>query len=175
MHTNRLSDLPTLEHATYNCPWKKQSVFRSIPHYSNDCPWALLMVIANRTFPVSPSSFIYPPVPPGVPVVVVSLCPGHHLYSLCPGRHLCPGVPVCNFSLSVPVVIYIPCVPVVICVPVSRSVIRQSTTTSWQHTAQSCNDVSRRTWHQSTHKHDVSQQTDTNKQLIFIYIDNKRE
>ena len=34
------------------------------------------MVITNRTFPVSPSSFIYPPVPPGVPVVVVSLCPG---------------------------------------------------------------------------------------------------
>ena len=61
------------------------------------------MVIANRTFPVSPSSFIYPPVPPGVPVVVVSLCPG---------RHLCPGVPVCNFSLSVAVVIYIPYVPV---------------------------------------------------------------
>ena len=50
------------------------------------------MVIANRIFPVSPSSFIYPPVPPGVPVVVVSLCPGRHLYSLCPGRHfLCPG------------------------------------------------------------------------------------
>ena len=40
------------------------------------------MVIANRTFPV----------PPGVPVVVVSLCPGRHLYSLCPGRHLCHGV-----------------------------------------------------------------------------------
>ena len=29
---------PTLEHATYNCPWEKQSVFRSIPHDSNDCP-----------------------------------------------------------------------------------------------------------------------------------------
>ena len=80
------------------------------------------MVIANRTFPVSRSSFIYPPCAPGVPVVVVSLCPGRHLYSLCPSRHLCPGVPVCNFSLSVPVVIYIPGVPVVICVPVSRSV-----------------------------------------------------
>ena len=80
------------------------------------------MVIANRRFPVSPSSFIYPPVPPGVPVVVVSLCPGRHLYSMCPGRHLCPGVPVCDFSLSVPGVIYIPCVPVVMCVPVSRSV-----------------------------------------------------
>ena len=70
------------------------------------------MVIANQTFPVSPSSFIYPPVPPSVLVVVVSLCPGRHLYSLCPGRHLCPGVLVCNFSLSVLVVIYIPCVPV---------------------------------------------------------------
>ena len=114
MHINRLSGLPTLEHATYNCPWEKQSVFRSIPHYSNDCPWALLMVIANRTFPVSPSSFIYTPVPPSVPVVVVSLCPG---------RHSRPSVPVCNFSLSVAVVIYIPCVPVVICVPVSWSVI----------------------------------------------------
>ena len=65
------------------------------------------MVIANRPFRVSPSSFIYPPVPPGVPVVVVSLCPGRHLYSLCPSRHLCPGVPVCDFSLSVPGVIYI--------------------------------------------------------------------
>ena len=179
MHINRLSGLLNLENATYNCPWEKQSVFRSIPHYSNDCPWALLMVMANRIFPVAPSSFIYPPVPPGVPVVVVSLCPGRHLcpgvpvcnsssecpsrhlyslcprssfvlwsvislrtflvsrssftyppcapgvpvvvvslcpgchlYSLCPGRHLCPGVPVCNFSLSVLVVIYIPCVPV---------------------------------------------------------------
>ena len=99
------------------------------------------MVIANRTFHVSPSSFIYPPVPPDVPIVVVFLCPGRHLcpgipvynfsltlpvvilYSLCPGCHLCPGVPVCNFSWSVPVVIYIPCVPVVICVPVSRSVV----------------------------------------------------
>ena len=106
---------PTCEYT-----WEKQSVFRSIPHYSNDWPWALLMVIANRLFLVSLSSFIYPPVPPDVPVVVVSLCPG---------RHLCPGVPVCNFSLSVAVVIYIPCVPVVIfvpvviCVPVSRSVI----------------------------------------------------
>ena len=27
--------------------------------YSNDCPLALLMLIANQTFPVSPSSFIY--------------------------------------------------------------------------------------------------------------------
>ena len=72
------------------------------------------MVIANRTFPVSPSSFINPPVPPGVPAVVVSLCPG---------RHLCPGVPVCNFSFSVAVVIYIPGVPVVICVPMSLCVI----------------------------------------------------
>ena len=75
------------------------------------------MVIANRPFPVSLSSFIYPPLPPGVPFVVVSLCPGRHLYSLCPGRHLCPGVPVCDFSLSVPGVIYIPCVPVVIYIP----------------------------------------------------------
>jgi hypothetical protein len=65
------------------------------------------MVIANRPFPLLPSSFIYPPVPPGVPVVVVSLCPGRHLYSLCPRRHLCPGVPVCDFYLSVPGVIYI--------------------------------------------------------------------
>ena len=55
------------------------------------------MVIANRTFPVSPSSFIYPPAPPGVPVVVVSLCPGRHLYSMCPGRHLYPGVRVCIY------------------------------------------------------------------------------
>ena len=97
-------------------------VFRSIPHDSNDCPWALLMVIANRRFPVSPSLLIYPPVPPGVPVVVVTLCPGHYLYYLCPGRHLCPGVPVCDFALRVWGVHYIPCVPVVICVPVSRSV-----------------------------------------------------
>ena len=87
MHINWLSGLPTLEHATYNCPWEKQSVFRSIPHYSNDCTWALLMVIANRTFPASPSSFIYPPCAPGIPVVVVSLCPGRHLYSQYPGRH----------------------------------------------------------------------------------------
>ena len=48
------------------------------------------MVIANRTLPVSPSSFIYPPYAPGVTVVVVSLRPGRHLYSLCPGRH--PGI-----------------------------------------------------------------------------------
>ena len=95
-------------------------VFRSIPHDSNDCPWALLMVIANRRFPVSPSLLIYPPVPPGVPVVVVTLCPGRYLYSLCPGRHLCPGCP--SLWPCVPVVIYIslwgsegviyiPCVP----------------------------------------------------------------
>src|SRR6056297_2983662 len=70
------------------------------------------MVIANRPFPESPSSFIYPPVHPSVPFVVMSMCPGRHLYSLCPGRHLCPGVPVCDFSLSVLGVIYIPCVPV---------------------------------------------------------------
>ena len=138
MHINRLSGLPTLEHATYNCPWEKQSIFRSIPHYSNDCPWALLMVIANRTFPVSPSSFIYPPVPPASPLllfpcvpVVICVTVSQSVISLwvsrssfifpvsrCPGRHLCSGVPVCNFSLSVLVVIYIPCVPVVICVPV---------------------------------------------------------
>ena len=92
-------------------------------------------VISLRTFPLSRSSFIYPPSAPGVPVVVVSLCPDRHLYFLCPGRYLFPGVSVCNFSLSVPVVIYIPCVPVVICVPVSRSVIS------------------------SVDKHDVSQQT----------------
>ena len=79
------------------------------------------MVIANRPFPVLPSSFIYPPVPSGVPVAVVSLCPGRHLYSLCAGRHLCPGVPVCDFSLSVPGVIYIPCVPVSRSSFVSRS------------------------------------------------------
>ena len=29
------------------------------------------MMIANRTFPVSPSSFIYPPLSLGIPVVVV--------------------------------------------------------------------------------------------------------
>ena len=76
---------------------------------------------------------------PGVPVVVVSLCPDRHLYSLCPGHDLCPGVPVCNFSLRFPVVIYIPCVPVVICVPVSRYVISSvdkhdvsRQTTSWR-------------------------------------------
>ena len=80
-------------------------------------------VISIRTIPVSRSSFIYPACAPGVPVVVVSLCPGRHLYSLCPGRDLCPGVTVCNFSLRFPVVIYIPCVPVVICVPVSRYII----------------------------------------------------
>ena len=133
MHINRLLGLPTLEHAIYNCPWEKQSVFRFIPHYSNDCPSALLMVIANRTFPVSLSSFIHPPVPPPpasrcscVPesrssfifpvsrssfvsrcssLLFLFECRGRHLYSLCPG---------------VPVVIF---VPVVICVPVSRSVI----------------------------------------------------
>ena len=76
------------------------------------------MLIANQTFPVSPSSFIYPHVPPGTPLVVVSLCPGRHLYSQYSGRHLCPGVPVCTFSLSFEVVIYIPCVPVIIFVPV---------------------------------------------------------
>ena len=81
------------------------------------------------------SSFIYPACASGVPVIVVSLCPGRHLYSPCPGRDLCPGVPVCNFSLRFPVVIYIPCVPVVICVPVSRYVIS------------------------SVDKHDVSRQT----------------
>ena len=86
-------------------------------------------VISFQTIPVSRSSFIYPACAPGVPVVVVSLCPGRHLYSLCPGHDLCPGVPVRNFSLSVPVVIYIPCVPV------SRYVIS------------------------SVDKHDVSQQT----------------
>ena len=157
-----MSGLLTLEHATYNCPWEKQSVFRSIPHYSNDvslcpgrhlyslCPGRHLCpgvpvcnfslsvpvviyipcvpvvifvpmsrsVISIRTIPVSRSSFIYPACAPGVPVVVVSLCPGHHLYSLCPGRDLCPGIPVCNFSLRFPVVTYIPSVSVVICVPV---------------------------------------------------------
>ena len=126
------------------------------------------MVIANRTFPVSPSSFIYPPVPPGVPVVVVSLCPGRHLYSLCPGRHLyslcpgrhlCPGVPVCNFSLSVRVVIYISCVPVVICVPVSRSVVS------------SYNDVI----YKALYTYNDVKCKPTNKlaylQLIYIYID----
>ena len=79
-------------------------VFLVIAHDSNDCPWALLMVIANRTFPVSPSSFIYPPVPPGVPVVVVSLCPRSSFIfpvsrssfvSRCPGR--CPGLYIHSF------------------------------------------------------------------------------
>ena len=166
MHINRLSGLLTLEHATYNCPWEKQSVFRSIPHYSNDvslcpdrhlyslCPGRLLCpgvpvcnfsecpgrhlyslcpvvpvvicvpvsrsVISIRTIPVSRSSFIYPACAPGVPVVVVSLCPGRHLYSLCPGRDLCPGVPVSNFSLRFQVITYIPSVSVVICVPVGN-------------------------------------------------------
>ena len=184
MHINTLSGLPTLEHATYNCPWEKQSVFRSIPHYSNDCPWALLKVIANRTFPVSPSSFIYPPVPPGVPVVVVSLCPGLHLR---------PGVPVCNFSLSVAVVIYIPCVPVVICIPllcwwwllIEHSLCpgRFLFWVSWssfifpmsrcpgRHLCPDvpvCNFVIRQTWRQSTHKHDVTRHTHTDN--LFLYI-----
>ena len=44
-----------------------------------------------------PGRHLHPPVSPGVPVVVVSLCPGRHLYSLCPGRHLYPGVPVCIY------------------------------------------------------------------------------
>ena len=51
-----LSGLLTLEHATYNCPWEKQSVFRSIPHYSNDvslCPGRHLYSLC-----------------PGVPVVI---------------------------------------------------------------------------------------------------------
>lgn len=42
-----LSGLPTLEHATYNCPCEKQSASISKPHNSKDRPWALLMVIAN--------------------------------------------------------------------------------------------------------------------------------
>ena len=159
-----------------------------MPHYSNDCPWALLMVIANRTFPVSPSSFIYPPVPPGVLVVVVSLCPGRHF---CPGRHLCSGVPVCNFSLSALVVIYIPRVPVVICVPVlwwwwlliehslcpgrflfecpGRHLYSLCPGRHLCPDVPVCNFVSRQTWRQSTHKHDVTRQT--HRQLIFIYLD----
>jgi len=78
----------------------KQSVFRSIPHDSNDCPWALLMVIANRPFPVpvSRSSFTSPCFPrcprcSCVPVSrssfifpvsrssFVSRCPGLYIHS----------------------------------------------------------------------------------------------
>ena len=71
--------------------------FRSIPHDSNDCPWALLMVIANRRFPVSPSLLIYriSPVPPGVPVVVVTTNPGSSIY-------ISTG-PVSRSSFDVPV------------------------------------------------------------------------
>ena len=77
------------------------------------CWWWLLIEHS-----LCPHLHLYiPPCAPGVPVVVVSLCPSRHLYSRC------PGVPVCNFSLSVPAVIYIPCVPVLICVLVSRSVV----------------------------------------------------
>jgi hypothetical protein len=36
VHIYRFSGLPTLEHATYNCPCEKQSVRRSKPHTSND-------------------------------------------------------------------------------------------------------------------------------------------
>ena len=43
----RLSGLPTLEQATYNCPCEKQSVCKYKPHNSKDCPCALLIVIAN--------------------------------------------------------------------------------------------------------------------------------
>ena len=118
MHINRLSGLLTLEHETYNCPWEKQSVFRSIPHYSNDVS-------------LCPGRHLY------------SLCPGRHL---CPGVQVCnfslsvpvviyiPCVPVvicvlvCNFYSNnpfVPVVIYIshlcPRRPRCSCVPVSRS------------------------------------------------------
>ena len=43
----RLSGLPILEQATYNCPCEKQSVCKYKPHKSKDCPCALLIVIAN--------------------------------------------------------------------------------------------------------------------------------
>ena len=68
---NRLSGLPTLEHATYNCPWEKQFVFRSIPHYSNDvtlCPARYLcpgVPVCNFTLSVPVVIYI-----PCVPVVI---------------------------------------------------------------------------------------------------------
>ena len=43
----RLSGLPTLEQATYDCPCEKQSVCKYKPHNSKDCPCALLIVVAD--------------------------------------------------------------------------------------------------------------------------------
>ena len=43
----RLSWLPTLEQATYDCPCEKQSVCKYKPHNSKDCPCALLIMIAD--------------------------------------------------------------------------------------------------------------------------------
>ena len=118
-------------------------------------------VISLRTIPVSRSSFIYLPCTPVVPFVVVSLCPGRHLYSLC------PGVPVCNFSLRFPVVIYIPCIPVSRSSFVSRSVISSvdkhdvsRQTISWRIQLIPYNDVSRHTW---------SHSTDTQTTYFYIY------
>ena len=118
-------------------------------------------VISLRTIPVSRSSFIYLPCTPVVPFVVVSLCPGRHLYSLC------PGVPVCNFSLRFPVVIYIPCIPVSRSSFVSRSVISSvdkhdvsRQTISWRIQLNPYNDVSRHTW---------SHSTDTQTTYFYIY------
>ena len=55
VHINRLSGLPTLEHATYNCPWEKQSVFSL---------YLIILMIAFELccscVPVSWSSFIFP-------------------------------------------------------------------------------------------------------------------
>ena len=46
--TNNADGLPTLEHATYNCLCeKKHGNSRFIPHTSKDCPWDLLIDIAN--------------------------------------------------------------------------------------------------------------------------------
>lgn len=43
---NRVNGLPTLEHATYNCPWRKYGKLRFISHASNDWPSNLLIIIA---------------------------------------------------------------------------------------------------------------------------------
>ena len=36
-----------LESATYSCPWLKTGTLISNPTYFKDCPWDLLIVIAN--------------------------------------------------------------------------------------------------------------------------------
>lgn len=45
-----LSDDPTLDRPTYNCPWEKHSFRRSMPTKENVCPWDLLIVRANDVF-----------------------------------------------------------------------------------------------------------------------------